>query len=328
MEHGRSVKKYLIKYWFFIGIAVAVLLAFNIPVVGIKIKEWQLLRIGIFLAFFINGLELQTKSIFDEIKNIKGLAVAILSSLLFFPALAYLLANIMLRGLTDFTVGAILIAVVPVTIASGTVLTGLARGNIPLSILICIAVNLVALFTIPVSLRILLQFEQNIDLSAAGLLQNLLLIVLLPTVLGQIARTQVKDRLSRYHRAFSYFSQTVILMIILNAVSSSTVQLVQTGHQILYLFLFMILLHAMVLAMNYGLSQVLKFDRPSTAAFTIHVSQKTLTVPYIVWAASFSAALPMAMIPPIVYHLTQMVSDTFVADLFRRQAEKEHAPLP
>ena len=152
------MKKYLIKYWFFIGITVVVLLAFQAPIVGIKIKEWRLLGIGIFLAFFINGLELQTKSMIEEMKNIRGLAAAILSSLFFFPVLTYFLASFLLRDFSDFTLGAILIAVAPVTIASGTVLTGLARGNIPLSILICIAVNPDSLFTIPISLRIMVQF--------------------------------------------------------------------------------------------------------------------------------------------------------------------------
>ena len=70
------MKKYLIKYWFFIGIAVVVFLAFQAPIAGIKIKEWRLLSIGIFLAFFINGLELQTKSMIEEMKNIRGLASA------------------------------------------------------------------------------------------------------------------------------------------------------------------------------------------------------------------------------------------------------------
>lgn len=308
------MKKYLIKYWFFVGIAAVVFLAFNIPVIGIKIKEWHLLNIGIFIAFFINGLELQTKSMIEEMKNVKGLAAAVISSLLFFPTLTYLLAGGMLQGLTDFTVGSILIAVAPVTIASGTVLTGLARGNIPLSILICISVNFVALFTIPVSLRLLIQFDQHIGLSASDLMKNLMLIVLLPTVLGQLFQTKVKDRLNWYHKAFSYFSQTVILMIILNAVSSSTEQLLWTGYRILYLFLFMILLHTIVLFMNRGISRLLKFNRPSTAAFTIHTSQKTLTIPYIVWAGYFSVHLPLSMIPPIVYHLTQMIMDTFVAD--------------
>ena len=60
---------------------------------------------------------------------------------------------------------------------------------------------------------------------------------------------------------------------------------------------------------------------PSTAAFTIHTSQKTLTISYLVWAGYFAAAYPMALIPGIAYHLTQMIMDTFVAQWFRSKME-------
>jgi len=35
--------------------------------------------------------------------------------------------------------------------------------------------------------------------------------------------------------------------------------------------------------MNYGISKIIGLDRPSTTAFTIHTSQKTLAVSYLVW---------------------------------------------
>jgi len=44
------------KQWFFIGIAVMVLIAFGLPHVGLFIREYKILNIGIFLAFFITGL--------------------------------------------------------------------------------------------------------------------------------------------------------------------------------------------------------------------------------------------------------------------------------
>ncbi len=83
----------------------------------------------------------------------------------------------------------------------------------------------------------------------------------------------------------------------------------------------MVCLHSLILAMNYGISRLISLDRPSTAAFTIHTSQKTLTISYLVWAGYFATDYPMALIPPIAYHLTQMIMDTIVAHRFRRQAE-------
>ncbi|MEX1312858.1 MAG: bile acid:sodium symporter, partial [Desulfotignum sp.] len=81
---------------------------------------------------------------------------------------------------------------------------------------------------------------------------------------------------------------------------------------------FMIGLHVFMLVFNQYLARAIGLDLPSIAAFTIHTSQKTLTVSYLVWAGYFAAAYPMALIPAIVYHLTQMIMDTFVAHRFGR----------
>ena len=103
-----------------------------------------------------------------------------------------------------------------------------------------------------------------------------------------------------------------------NAFSGSGARLVAAGGTLPAVFLFIVALHSLVLALNYGLSRLMRLDRASTSAFTIHTSQKTLTVSYVVWAGSFAAHYPLALIPGIVYHLTQMVVDTFVAERFKK----------
>jgi sodium/bile acid cotransporter 7 len=68
-------------------------------------------------------------------------------------------------------------------------------------------------------------------------------------------------------------------------------------------------------------------DRPSTTAFTIHTSQKTLTVSYVVWAGYFAQQYPMALIPGIGYHLTQTIMDSILAERFRLAADRAAPPL-
>ncbi|MBW1866493.1 MAG: bile acid:sodium symporter, partial [Deltaproteobacteria bacterium] len=75
------MKKFMSEYWFFIGIAIVSVIAFNFPVIGIKIKQWHLLKAGIFIAFLITGMQMKTSTIIDEIRNFKALSSAILSSL-------------------------------------------------------------------------------------------------------------------------------------------------------------------------------------------------------------------------------------------------------
>lgn len=314
------MKRLLEKYWFFVGIGVMVLLAFGMPALGRMVRDYGILKLGIFLAFLITGLTLETSGIKDQLRQFRALAASMVSSLVLIPLLAWTLGGMVLPP--EWLIGTCIIATAPVTVASGTVMTDLGRGNVPLSLFICVLGNFLAIFTIPVSLNLLLRFGGLIRLPVVEMLTGLMLTVLLPTILGQLARPYVKGRLSPYKKPFSVFQQCIVLLIIFNAVASSTTRIAQAGFRVLLLLLFMVILHALILAMNYGLSRLIGLDRPSTTAFTIHTSQKTLTVSYLVWAGYFAAQYPMALIPGIGYHLTQMIMDSVVAERFRRGAER------
>ena len=317
------LKSIFVKNWFFVGIAVMVLTAFYFPGVGIFIKTYKVLNIVIFLGFLLTGLTLDTSSILEQLKDARVLVAAVVSSLILFPAIAYFLARLFFKATPDFAMGALIIGVAPATIASGTVMTAMALGNVPLSLFICVLTNFAALLTIPFILTNLLHFTgTSIDLPVAGMLFSLVLKVLVPTLIGQLLRPRMAAMIFPYKKQISIFNQSIILMIILNAVSSAADRLLESDITIVWLFVFMFGLHTLILAMNFGLSRIIRLDLPSTAAFTIHTSQKTLTISYLVWAEHFYHSYPMALIPPIVYHLTQSIVDTWVAHRFRRAAER------
>jgi len=321
------MKNYFAKYWFFLGIAVVIAVAFKFPGVGVKIKQWNLLKAGIFAAFLITGLTLETKSIANEIRNFKTLAASLISCFVLFPLVAFFLAKLFFRDNTDLVVGVCILSAAPVTVASGTIFTAIARGNVPLSLFISVVTNVTAIFTIPLALNLLLRFDQDIDLPILRMMRSLILVVLLPTLIGQIMRLQVKDKLVSFRRAFSIFSQLVVLLIVLNAVASSTARISELGLRIAYVFVFVFFLHFLILVMNLGISRLIRLDLASTAAFTIHTSQKTLTVSFIVWDGYF-AQFALGMIPTIVHHLTQSIADTIVAHRFRSVAERAGSGQP
>ncbi len=308
---------FLKKQWFFIGIAVMILLAYVFPDIGRLVRAYGILNIGLFLAFFITGLTLDTSSIASHLRNFRAPAAAMISSLFLFPLSAWLMAHFVLSQ--EFIIGVCIIATAPVTVASGTVMTAIGRGNVPLSLFICVLGNFLALFTIPFSLNLLVGIGTNIDLPVLKMLSGLLVTVLVPTVIGQMVRPMVIKKLSGYKEFFSIFQQCVVLLIIFNAVASSTGKILEAGKSMIIVAGFMIVLHFLILGMNYGISKGIRLDWASTVAFTIHTSQKTLTVSYLIWADYFAAIYPMALIPGICYHLTQMIIDTVVAERFREK---------
>ncbi len=307
------------KYWFFIGMAVMAGVAFTKPEIGRVIKQNNILNIGIFLAFLLTGLSLETTRVLTQLKDVKVLVAALVSSLIFFPVAAYYAARFFLEAWPDFVMGALIIGAAPVTVASGTVMTAMAGGNVPLSLFICVLGNFASILTIPFVLNLILAFDNTaIELPVLQMLLGLTLKVLLPTMIGQVLRPRVKHSLPPHKAKISIFNQCIVLLIILNALASSAGSILDVGPVLFLVLAFMIGLHVFMLVFNYSLARIIGLDLPSIAAFTIHTSQKTLTVSYLVWAGYFAAACPMALIPAIVYHLTQMIMDTFVAYRFGR----------
>jgi sodium/bile acid cotransporter 7 len=304
------------KYWFFAGIALVVLCALGLRDPHVWVRQYNILPIAIFMAFLITGLTLDTSRFGKQLLQLKAPLAAMVSSLGFIPLLSWLLADLVFP--LEYVVGVCIIATAPVTVVSGTVMTTLGRGNISLSLLICVLGNFMGIFTIPFSLKLLIGGEGTVDLPALHMLSSLVITVLVPIVLGNLARSWLKAHLSRFKRAFSVFQQSIVLLIIFNAVAGSGEKIRTAGDTLPLLLVFIILLHTLILAMNYGVSKIIGLDRPSTTAFTIHTSQKTLTVAYLVWSGYFANQYPLALIPGIVYHLTQMIMDTFVAERFRR----------
>lgn len=315
--------KLLWKYWFLLGIALVVILAFWIPQLGVFVREYGLLKIGIFLAFFVTGLTLDTSDVLHQLRKLKVMSAAVLSSLIFFPLVTCFVAKTLFAAQPDFAIGAIVIAAAPVTIASGTVMTGMAKGNVSLSLFICVLCNAAAIFTIPPILKLLISVAGPIELPVLKMMMNLVVTILLPTLLGQILQERTKRVVVVHRKKISIFNQSIVLLIIFNAVAGSTTKLTDAGSDIMYIFLFMVLLHIGFLFCNYRLAKFIKLDRPSVTAFTIHTSQKTLTVSYLVWAGYLADSYPMALIPAIAYHLSQSICDTVLAEKLRQKVEAE-----
>jgi solute carrier family 10 (sodium/bile acid cotransporter), member 7 len=318
-----QVESMLKKYWFFAGIGVMAGTAFVLPETGEVIKKYHILNMGIFLAFLLTGLSLETFRILDQLRDIKILLAALVSSLIFFPLVAYYAAGLVFPDKwTDFTMGVLIIGVAPVTVASGTVMTAVACGNIPLSLFICVLGNFAAIITIPFMLGLILRFDNGaIQFPVFQMLMGLTVKVLVPTLIGQCLRPLVKHRIAPFAPMMSVFNQCIVLLIILNAVASSADRILHVGPVLFLVMAFMVGLHVFILFFNKTLARFIGLDLPSTAAFTIHTSQKTLTISYLVWAGYFANLYPMALIPAIAYHLVQMIMDTFVAHWFREKAQ-------
>lgn len=307
------------KQCFFLALAVVITLGFFLPRAASVLDRFFVIETVVFFTFLITGLSINTINIIEQFTKRGPLLAALASSLLLMPFIAFFLNRMFFPADSDFGVGIMIITVVPVTIISGTVMTSMAGGNVALSVMLCVVGNLLGLFTVPVLLPFFLQLGDSLELPVPAMFQKLVLMVMVPTFGGQLLRPWLAGAVKKWQRELSVFSQSVVLLIVFNAVASSSELIVagSVGREIIKGIVFIVLLHFFFLAMNYALARLMKLDTPSVAGFTIHTSQKTLTVSYVIWSGYFAENYPMAMLPGIVYHLTQMIADTLVAKRFR-----------
>ncbi|MCD6365037.1 MAG: bile acid:sodium symporter, partial [Planctomycetes bacterium] len=207
--------KYVIRNWFLIAIALVLVAAFFVPEAYLYLKRWKVLKIVLAVVFLTTGLTLDTRLILTEIRNFKALAAALVSSFVIFPAVAFALAKVFWSGPSqasqDLLVGVCILGVAPATVASGTILSRLAKGSVPLSVFICVATNILGIFTIPPALKLMVGISQDIDLPIVKMFAGLVTIVLAPMIVGQLLRIRLKGVIGPYRKYFSLYSKLTVL---------------------------------------------------------------------------------------------------------------------
>jgi sodium/bile acid cotransporter 7 len=113
----------------------------------------------------------------------------------------------------------------------------------------------------------------------------------------------------------------VLLMVFVGAVGSGRTlagldrgSLMSVGNVGLMVFA-VAAVHVALLSIGFGLSRVLRIGRADAIAVAFSGSQKTLMVgAYVALAVG-----PLAILPMVAYHASQLVIDTLVADWLRQR---------
>lgn len=303
------------KYWFLISLAGAAWSGFLVPAAGDFLVRYEVLTVGLIISFLLTGLTLDSHVVVNALGSLKGLTAALVSSLGLYPIAAWLLSSAL--PYPELVIGCCILATAPATISSGTILTAFARGNVSLSVFICIATHCLAVFTIPITLNLFLGSGTGVDLPVLTILTGLVLKVLVPLSIGQLIKPVLGRYVEKLSPAISVFQSLLILLMILTAVASSADRLNQMAGFLFVVVALVGVLHLLMVLLNYLLARAIKLDYGSLVAFTIHTPQKTLAVSYLVWSGYFGGDYPGAFVPAIVCHLLQMVTGTVVAQYFK-----------
>src|SRR5437868_3958509 len=137
--HAFKHLKRVVTDWFLCGMLVATLLSYLFPRFGASggsmHAEW-VINIGVFLVFFLHGVNLSSEHIRHGLKNWRLHVMVQSFTFVVFP-LIWLLSDKLLGSHVPslLMLGFLYLCALPSTISSSVALTGSAGGNVPAAIL-------------------------------------------------------------------------------------------------------------------------------------------------------------------------------------------------
>ncbi|KAI9257681.1 SBF-like CPA transporter family-domain-containing protein [Sporodiniella umbellata] len=219
------IKAAFLKYWFLLGLLIAIVLAVEFPNVARKggyiRAEWSIKWGAVVIIFLISGLSLRTRILAETILRFRLHLLIQIINLFLIPVFVFGLVILFFKLRMDISslllVGVVIAACTPTTVSSNVVMTKNAKGNEASALMNAALGNVLGIFVSPALVSFFQKSlidatpEKESTTEAAGavdfgsVLKQLGLTVLAPLVVGQViqwfftepvAKFKVKYRLS------------------------------------------------------------------------------------------------------------------------------------
>lgn len=284
-------------------------------------------KVAIFVLFFGYGARLSTADSLSGLRNWK-LHVAILgTTFLVYPLIA--VPMLWLPGWAasePIRMGLIFLCLVPSTVQSSITFTSLAGGNIPSAMVSATASNVLGVILTPLLVMLLIP---NAGGGSVGLTQiwDVVLQLLLPFFLGQLSRVVTAKFMAEHRKRLRILDQGVICLIVYGAFSDLRVSGVwrqlQLNDLVTVVILVMVLL-AFMFWFTWHLGGWAGFPRGDRIALLFCGTKKSLATGVPMASVLFSGPIvSVLVIPLMLYHQTQLIVSSVLANRLRRDTELE-----
>ena len=312
---------------FLLALVIVVALAALLPQFGATggpLHIDQIATYGIALIFFLYGLTLAPDKLKQGAAHWRLHLTVQAATFILFPAIVFLLvlpfSDRMPPGLAT---GFLYLGALPSTVSSSVALTGIARGNVPIAIFNATLSSIIGVFATPL-LMAWFASTTGAPLPVLPVITKVVLLVLVPMAVGQVARIWFKSWASAHVKRIRLVDRVVILLIVFNAFSDSVIGGVWAGHD-LYLIGAMLLGVAVIFAVVYVVlklvCRLLAFDLPDTIACLFCGSVKSLAtgVPLARIMFGNDPLLGLIIAPTMLYHVLQLVVLGVLANRYARR---------
>ncbi|WP_407314886.1 bile acid:sodium symporter family protein [Pseudomonas sp. nanlin1] len=328
--------KRVVTDWFLIGMCLAVVLAYLFPRFGASggaMHASTVTNVGVFVVFFLHGMNLSSEQIRNGLKNWKLHLMVQCTTFVLFP-LIWLGCDRLFGTQVPalLMLGFLYLCALPSTISSSVALTGSAKGNVPAAILNASLSSVLGIFITPWLISLEMgSGTGGIDLSDT--LLNLCLMLLLPLVLGQLLRPLLGKFFAKHKRYTNLIDKWVILLLVYSAFCNSMVSGLwqQQGSSVLITaFIGSAVLLAVILLFTSSTARLLKFDHADKVAAVFCASKKSLAAGAPMAALIFGSnpGLGLILLPIMIYHPLQLIVCSIMAESYAHSQKAPPAPAP
>jgi len=318
---------------FVVAIALAVVLASVLPARGDLAEVLSALAaIGIAVLFFLHGARLPREAIARAFGHWRLHLIVLATTFVLFPLLGLALAAIFDGVMAEpLTTGLVFLGCVPSTVQSSIAFTSIARGNVAAAVSAAALSNVLGVVLTPLLVALLVSREVGdgggpaTGGGAGDTIRGVALQLLLPFVLGQLARPWLIGWLERNRSILGWVDRGSILLVVYVAFSAAVVRgLWQTvsGGELALLVVVDAGLLALVLALTRAASRVAKLTREDEIAVVFCGSKKSLATGVPMAGLIFPEAIAgRVLLPLMVFHQIQLMVVAVIAQRWSRRRQ-------
>uniref|UniRef100_A0A804Q3C9 Sodium/metabolite cotransporter BASS4 chloroplastic n=1 Tax=Zea mays TaxID=4577 RepID=A0A804Q3C9_MAIZE len=161
------------------------------PTLGCLAHKYSLSKFSTFGIFIMSGLTLRTKELGTALEAWPAGLYGLGSVLLFTPFLSQFIMQVQFSP-REFITGLAIFCCMPTTLSSGVILTQLVGGNSALALAMTVASNLLGIIIVPLSLARYIGTGAGVSLPTEKLFRSLVTRLLIPLIIGKVAREASK----------------------------------------------------------------------------------------------------------------------------------------
>lgn len=280
---------------------------------------------GIAGIFLLYGLKLNLKEVVKDISNWKLHLLIQSGTFILFPLLA-LLFYPWVKGseYENIWLSVFFLACLPSTVSSSVVMVSIARGNVTSAIFNASISGLIGIVMTPLLMSFFLEPASGSG-NHGEVVQQLLLKVLLPIILGILLNPVFKKWVTKYSNVIAEFDRLIILLIVYESFSTAFIENIFVSVPsvvFLILALSVVFLFFAVYNILQFLAGKMKFNAKDIITVTFCGSKKSL-----VHGSLFLLVLGIPedqkvlfLLPVMVYHSFQLFYVSWLANKIARKA--------